>query len=203
MLNLTDRTVKAWKQIEAEVQEQCNRDPSRQPTAEIQRIREPLYHVLDSISGELYSASETFDEKRTLQRRAPNALDLDGRAVFFANAEPIVRLLLTVGVVPIAHHLVEFLEACISLDPEHVFLLIGEVVLASKRGGYQYESLAANLIVKIIERYLAEYRHILRGKNDCQAMLIKILDIFVLWPAARNSRTVLRRYIDDGIREFE
>jgi hypothetical protein len=65
-------------------------------------------------------------------------------------------------------------------------LLIGDIIVAAEREGYQHESLGADLIVKIVERYLAEYRHVLRGSDRCQELLIRVLDIFVGWPQAKN-----------------
>jgi hypothetical protein len=62
------------------------------------------------------------------------------------------------------------------------------VVRAGKAGGYQYESLAADLIVRLIERYLAEYRFVLRANPECRRVLLEILDTFVEagWPSARR-----------------
>jgi hypothetical protein len=69
-----------------------------------------------------------------------------------------------------------------------VFLRIGRIVRASQSGGYQYESLAADLIVRFIECFLAEYRHILRENEECRNVLIEILDTFVQagWSSARR-----------------
>ena len=39
-------------------------------------------------------------------------------------------------------------------------------------------------MVRLIERYLAEYRHLLRGDNNLQSALREILETFVGWPAA-------------------
>lgn len=74
------------------------------------------------------------------------------------------------------------------MEPISVFEKIGKIVSIAQQGGYQYESLAADLIVKIIERYLAEYRWVFRENEKCQRTLMKILDIFVNagWPSARR-----------------
>jgi hypothetical protein len=46
--------------------------------------------------------------------------------------------------------------------PTRVFKRIGQVVLGARGGGYQFEPSAIDLIVRIVERYLAEFRDVLR-----------------------------------------
>ena len=50
------------------------------------------------------------------------------------------------------------------------------------------ESLAVSLIVRLVERYLGEYRPLLSAKVECQQTLLDILNIFVEagWPQARQ-----------------
>ena len=52
----------------------------------------------------------------------------------------------------------------------------------------EYEQLAMDLMVKIIERYLAQYRTILRDHPECSRTLMDILDVFVRvgWPSAHR-----------------
>ena len=65
---------------------------------------------------------------------------------------------------------------------------IGRVVLGGQQGGYQYESLAANLMVRLVEQYLAEHRTLLREDAESRQTLIDILDVFVQagWPTTRR-----------------
>jgi hypothetical protein len=72
-------------------------------------------------------------------------------------------------------------------DPAAAFLRIVKVVRAG-RYGYQYEALAVNLIVRLVERYLAGYRLALRENKESRRALIDLLDIFVEvgWPHARK-----------------
>ncbi|SPF41112.1 hypothetical protein SBF1_2420005 [Candidatus Desulfosporosinus infrequens] len=82
----------------------------------------------------------------------------------------------------------ETLEYIVPVDPVGVFLRIGLTVFADQKGGYQYESLAADLVVKLVERYLAEFRGIFRDNPDCRHTLLELLDVFVKagWPSARR-----------------
>ena len=62
------------------------------------------------------------------------------------------------------------------------------MVKSGKRGNYQYESMGADQIVQIIERYLAEYRSLLQDDAECRVALREVLDAFVEagWPAAQR-----------------
>jgi len=76
----------------------------------------------------------------------------------------------------------------ISFDPIGVFLRIGRVVQGGKKDSYQYESLAVDLMVRLVERYLAEHRALLRENGECRQTLLEILDTFVQagWRSARR-----------------
>jgi hypothetical protein len=93
-----------------------------------------------------------------------------------------------VGLPSLTHHLLETLESFVVIDPRGVFLRIGRVVRSGERGGYQYEQVAVDLLVRLVERYLAEYRTLLREDERCRRTLLEILDIFVRagWPSARR-----------------
>jgi hypothetical protein len=69
-----------------------------------------------------------------------------------------------------------------------VLLLVAEVVRAGSAQNYHYEQLAEELIVRLVERYLAEYRPMLRERLECHAALMEILDVFVRvgWPEAHR-----------------
>jgi hypothetical protein len=110
------------------------------------------------------------------------------RERFYHEAVPIIDELTGFGFPSLSHHLLETLEHFIPLDPRGVFLRIGFVIKGGSKGGYQYESLAADLMVKLIERYLAEYRPLLGEDDECRKTLLEILDIFVQagWPRARR-----------------
>ena len=59
---------------------------------------------------------------------------------------------------------------------------------AASAQNYHYEQLGEELIVRLVERYLAEYRPMLRERLDCHAALMGILEIFVRvsWPDAHQ-----------------
>jgi len=182
---ITTSVVKAWEETCAAVRElgQASEKTSQEQT---RNLHAALYRLLDYISVDIYFASGTHNEEDAKRKGESFAYLIEGRRRFLNDAEPVIRLLLTTGLVRVAHNLLKFLTTYTEVAPEPVFLLIGDIVVAAEREGYQYESLGADLIVRIVERYLAEYRHVLRGNDRCQELLIRMLDIFVGWPQARK-----------------
>lgn len=57
-------------------------------------------------------------------------------------------------------------------------------------GGFQYESLARDDVVKLIQRVLADHREIVQGDSgqNCLEALLQVLDLFVEagWAEARQ-----------------
>jgi hypothetical protein len=156
------------------------------PTEE-REIAQSLARLVDHAGAEVYFASGAYDESGRGQP-APKVAVSDRAARFYREAGTILDELSDVGLASLTHHLLETLQYFIPLDPRGVFIRIGRVVHAGTRGGYQYESLAADLIVKLVERYIADYRPLLREDAECRRILVEILDVFVDagWPSARR-----------------
>jgi hypothetical protein len=131
----------------------------------------------DEAATRLHQASQGFDENTK-----------DSRDAVYHQVRPILSRLAGIGYPHIAHSLLETLSLFIPADPPGVLLLAGEVVRTGSKYGYQYEQLAESLIVQIVERYLAEYRPILREHRECHRALMDILDVFVRvgWPSAHR-----------------
>jgi hypothetical protein len=155
-------------------------------SSEDQEQARTLLRLADSIAQELFFASGAFDEEigETDGSKAP--LGDNEKSRFLHEAAPLLDELADIGVASIAHNLVKTLEYLLEYDPAEVFLRIAKVVRASKAGNYQYESLAVDVIVRIVKRFLAAYQNLLRERQDCRHALIEILDIFVAagWPSA-------------------
>jgi signal recognition particle GTPase len=110
------------------------------------------------------------------------------RTRFLRESRRILELLSDFGYPRLTHYLLQMLEYLVAFDPEEVFLLVGRVVRSGRQGGYQYEPMAADLVVRLVERFIAEFRHILQENEECRGTLIEILDTFVEagWPSARR-----------------
>lgn len=161
---------------------QLSEASSQEKKDEIQRDLQRCYRVIDTISLELYfiSGASTDTSKAHLnvtpeQRR------------FFKEAMHIFRMLAQASAVHAAHHLIEALEVFISDAPETVFELIALTVKSAVKLGYAFESLAVPVMVRIVERYIADFPRVFEAKEN-RKDLVDILDAFVEagWPDARK-----------------
>jgi hypothetical protein len=147
-----------------------------------------LVRVLDHAAKELYFGSGAYENRR--QNRRPDQEDLtaDERRRFFEESRLVFDALSDLGFPSIAHNLLQTLESFVAFDPRAVFLSARNVVRAGMSGGYQFEQMAADLVVRLVERYLAEYRELLQNDPKCRQALVELLDTFVRagWPAARQ-----------------
>ena len=144
-----------------------------------------LGRLIVGIGREFYLASGAYGGKR--QAEFGESLTPQSRR-FYCEASNILDELAEVKFASVVHHLLKTLEFFIPLDPKEVFLRIGKVVHVGQEGGYQYESRGADLLVCIVERYLAEYRALLQQDDRCRKTLVDVLDVFVQvdWPATRR-----------------
>lgn len=139
---------------------------------DVQESYGALLRCADSIAQRLYFASGAFknaDQERTI-------LPPD---VFYERAKPVLTILAGIGYPHTAHYVIDTLRHFIQVDPPGVLLLVGAVVRTGSKYGYEYEQLAEGLMVELVERYLAEYRPLLREQTDCHMALMDILDVFV------------------------
>jgi len=146
-----------------------------------------LLRIIDTLAKQVYYASGAFDQKK--RRKIPTRKPLTKEQErFYRESAPLIDELAEIALPSVTHHLLEMLEVFIPLDPRDVFLRIGRIVRTGQRGGYQFESMAADLIVRLVERYLAEYRTLLQKDEECRRTLLEVLDIFVQvgWPEVRR-----------------
>jgi hypothetical protein len=153
-----------------------------------QENAQTLAQLINYIGQEIYFASGAYDLRKQGGAGNQNQLTHEERERFYREAGSILDSLAEVGLPSLAHHLLETLEAFIPFDPEGVFLQVGQVIRGAEKEGYQYESLAVDLMVRLVEQYLAEYRVVLRENEECRRTLLEVLDIFVKagWPSARR-----------------
>ncbi|PEJ62409.1 hypothetical protein CN906_20635 [Bacillus toyonensis] len=88
----------------------------------------------------------------------------------------------------VIHYILKTSEFLIPLDPPLIFECISKVVRVAQNGGYQFESLGVQLVVKLVERYLAEFPSAFSEGDKNRQNLLSILEIFVQagWPDARK-----------------
>ena len=143
-----------------------------------------IAHLIDHADSELFFASGVF---RNGGQQQPTVSSPQHER-FYRELSSTIDRLSAVGIPSGVHHLIEMLEAFILIDPKRVFFQVSTLVKSGRSGRYQYESMAAEHIVRIVERYLAEYRPLLQEDAECRVALRKTLDAFVEagWPAAQQ-----------------
>jgi hypothetical protein len=166
--------LQALRSLEAQYQ-----DHKAPPTAQAQH--DELMRCADELAMRLYLSSGAFQNPN-------NEREFLTPEEFYRQAKPLLVMLAELGHPHIAHSILEALQFFIPVDPPGVLLLVGDVVRTGSKYGYQYEQLAMDLMVKIIEQYLAQYRTILRDNAECARALMDTLDVFVRvgWPSAHR-----------------
>jgi hypothetical protein len=112
-----------------------------------------MISVLDEATMRFYFASAA-DNANSKKASAAE------RARFYKETKRFFEQHATVFAVHVSYYLIQALEAFIPADPPGVFTLIAQSVRASERRGGGLESLSADLIVRIVERYLADHREV-------------------------------------------
>ena len=144
-----------------------------------------LARLADSICMQVYFASGAFSGAQVEDKVPRGEAE---RTRYLEYARPLMETLSEFGYPSLTHHLLQTLEYLLPFGPYYVFLLIVQVVRNGRKGGYQYESMAIELIVRVVERFIAEFSQLLQEKEACRSGLIEILDTFVDagWPSARR-----------------
>jgi hypothetical protein len=141
--------------------------------------------LIDKVAVELSFSSGSHDARRA-QENAREPTPAEAR--LYAEASGIIDALVDIGLPSIAQNLLETLEHFVDVDPRGVFMRIVATIRAGQVWGYQYDSLAESLFVRLVERYIAEHRTMLQQDLECSRALVEILDIFVRagWPSAHK-----------------
>jgi len=141
-----------------------------------------LHSLADSVGNQVYFASGAFDEK---QGRDDAILSPERLERYATEIDPLLELLCDVEFVDIAYNVLKVLQYLAPVRPERVFRLLGKLVANSCRDGIQYESMATDLVVNVVEEYLAQRRGMFRDP-EMRDILLDVLDRFVEagWPKA-------------------
>jgi hypothetical protein len=146
------------------------------------KVARTTAQIIDSVATEVSFATGIFDEQQKDEVRVSRAQ----RERLYSEAASLLDRLCDVGFAASTHRVIETHEAFLPFDPRGTFLRMARTVKAGQAGGYHSDSLAATLVVRLVERYLAEHRTLLQQDDECRQALIDILDIFVRagWPEA-------------------
>lgn len=169
------------------LEEKFRKAPLSPLTSDEQTEARTLGRLAESVCQQVYFVSGAYKDS-SIGNAEKIPMGTEERQRFLIESRKVLESLSEFSLPSLTHHLLEMLEFFIPFDPKRVFLLVNKVVRSGKAGGYQYESMAVDLIVRLVERFIAEFRHILRGDEECRRALIEILDIFVDagWASARK-----------------
>jgi len=174
------RTQSLRQQYESKPFDQWSKD-------DLDELRE-LHALAHGVATEVYIGSGASEHRRASTDRSgeyhpptdqeKTELLNEGRELFDS--------LCNVEFVETAYEVLKTLEFLIGADNREVILRVASLVRGAESDGIQYESMAADLVVRIVERYFSEYGSLFREDADARAALIDILDVFVGagWPKA-------------------
>jgi hypothetical protein len=130
--------------------------------------------VIGHLMNQLYFGSGAHAEKDA----KVGLISPDFMRRFLADYRPVLELLASSHEPSTHHHLVELYEYLIPGDPAGIFDALHALLLgAAAREGYHHEGMASSVIVRIITRYLADYRSIFED-DARRERLIAILRLF-------------------------
>jgi hypothetical protein len=142
--------------------------------------------IIDAACMQLYFSSGAFVNSNDQDARPP--MTIAGTRVFLADMAPTLRTIGEHGGARTVYYLIQLLEHLIEADPAGVFDPIALAVQKGGRdGGYQFETLAADLMVRLIGRYLADHKEVFEEPQRRHA-LVETLETFVAagWPSMRR-----------------
>lgn len=133
----------------------------------------------DTLIEQLYFASGAFEG----DTNSP-LLTSEQKARWFNDVISILESLTSVKHPHSCYYLLETLEFLIHEDPSRVFRAIAATI--KDDSDFRFESMGMDVAVRIIDRYLAEHRHLFLIEPQILSELRRILEVFaaVGWPAA-------------------
>lgn len=132
-------------------------------------------NVIRHAMNQLYFGSGSCAGNR---EREPGLPDAAAMARFLTDYANILALLASSREPATLHHLIELYEFLIPGDPVSVFDAVYAILLGrGEEEGYHYESLGNTAVVRIVQRYIADYRGIFEDEVR-RARLVAILQLF-------------------------
>ena len=158
----------------------ANSDPNDRDSDDARKLAE----LLDVVCRELY-----FSTGADSHSKGSN-LSVSGNELntFFREATPILQRIGDCATPHTVYYLLQLLEFLLPLDPKRAFDLTAHVL---RRGGshtgFQFESLGADLIARLVGVFLADHKEIFEDKER-QTALVACLGIFMEagWPSAQR-----------------
>lgn len=154
-------------------------------------VRTPLIEVtrlLDSAAHQLYFGSGAYALSNK-NDNDENVTSVEVRKRFMREYLPSLRILAHVPYPSITHPVLQTIEALVQDGPtEALEIFFRATRVGGLEGGYAFESLGADLVVKIARRFLADYPAMLSNDANNRRGIVEVLDLFADkgWPEARK-----------------
>lgn len=150
------------------------------PDDQVEALRACMV-LLDTAGMQLYlGVSQT--------KGGTDSLSDAGCTTFLKEMTSTIKLLGETPQPQTVYHLMQLIEILVPYGPSQAFDLTAHAIRAGgSQSGYQYESLGADLLVRLIGTFLADHKDIFADEDRRQA-LVGCLEIFMEagWPAARR-----------------
>ena len=140
--------------------------------------------LLDIVCRELFFASGAGRDNSNTEG-SPSGDEL---AVFFDEVGDTLAAIGDFATPHTVYYLLQLLEHLLPVDPARAFDLTTHALRSGgKRTGYQFESMGADLLVRLVGMFLADHKELFED-DDRRTALIDCLEIFMDagWPAARR-----------------
>lgn len=140
--------------------------------------------VLDAACRELYFASGASHGNSQSSKPIDDVM----LRVFFSETAPILHRIGDWAHPHTVYYLLQLLEFLLPVDPRRSFDLMEHALRSGGRhSGYQFESLGADLLVRLVGVFLADHKELFEDEQR-RIALIDCLEIFMDagWPAARR-----------------
>jgi hypothetical protein len=149
------------------------------PDDQVPRLR-ACVELIDKAAMQLYFAAGRDNDS--------SEIDEAGREIYLREVAPTLELIADQAQPHTIYHLLQLVEILAPQAPERAFDLTARAIRGGgAKGGYQYEPLGAELMVRLISSFLADSKEIF-GSNERLQALVDCLEIFMEagWPPARK-----------------
>ena len=149
------------------------------PDDQVPKLRACI-ELIDNAAMQLYFA--------TGRENGGNGIDDARCAIYLREVVPTLELIADQAQPHTTYQLLQLMEILAPINPERTFdLTVRAIRGGGSKGGYQYEPMGADLMVRLVSSFLADSKDIFRDNQRRQA-LVDCLEIFMEagWPSARK-----------------